>query len=270
MSRLQNVFRTLAGTRAALVTFITGGDPALSATAPLLHALVAGGADILEVGIPFSDPMADGPAIQRSHERALAGGATCRGVLEQVAGFRRTDRSTPVVVMGYANPIEAMGYAAFATACRSADVDGVIIVDLPPEEATDWRQRAAAAGLDPIFLLAPTSSAARIAMISAASSGFVYYVALKGVTGASHLDSADVRDRLAAVRAQTDLPVGVGFGIRDASAAARIGAVADAVIVGSAIVECIGRAADVAQALADAQLLVTQLRAALPVRTGSR
>ncbi|MHB1566264.1 MAG: tryptophan synthase subunit alpha [Acidiferrobacter sp.] len=269
MSRLQTVFHGLAGRRAALVTFVTGGDPSLAATAPLLHALVAGGADILEVGIPFSDPMADGPTIQRSHQRALAGGATVRGVLEQVAAFRRTDAVTPIVLMGYVNPIEAMGYAAFAGACAGAGVDGVIVVDLPPEEADDWRPVAAAAHVDAVFLLAPTSSPARIARISAASSGFVYYVALKGVTGATHLDSADVKTHLAAIRAQTALPVGVGFGIRDAASATRIGAIADAVIVGSAIVECIGRAAGVVPALAAARALVAELRQALPVYTGS-
>ncbi|MHB8254854.1 MAG: tryptophan synthase subunit alpha [Acidiferrobacter sp.] len=266
MSRIETVFAKLKGRRCALVPFITGGDPALSATVPLMHALVRAGADLLEVGMPFSDPMADGPVIQMGHQRALDNGATTHAVIQMVAEFRREDAYTPVILMGYVNPVETMGYAAFAQTSRAAGVDGVILVDLPPEEADLWRAQAQACGLDTIFLLAPTTQADRIARISAASSGFLYYVALKGVTGAGHLNIDDVAAKLASVRAATDLPVGVGFGIRDAVSAARLARFADAVIVGSAIVERMARAASPEQAISDVEDFVRDLRAALPVR----
>ena len=264
MSRIQTVFAKLKGRRCALIPFITGGDPALSATVPLMHALVRAGADLLEVGMPFSDPMADGPVIQMGHQRALKNGTTTRAVIQMVAEFRREDAVTPVILMGYVNPVETMGYAAFAQSSHEAGVDGVILVDLPPEEADVWRAEARASGLDTIFLLAPTTDAARIGRISAASSGFLYYVALKGVTGAGHLNVDDVAARLALVRAATDLPVGVGFGIRDAESAAQLAGMADAVIVGSALVEKIAKAANSHQAVSDAEAFVQSLRAAIP------
>ncbi len=267
MSRIKGVFAALKGRRAALIPFIAGGDPALSATVPLMHALVRAGADLIEVGMPFSDPMADGPAIQMAHQRALAAGATTRAVLDQVAAFRRDDDRTPVILMGYVNPVETMGYEAFAFACRSAGVDGVILVDMPPEEAAEWRDHAGRAGVDTIFLLSPTTPAERLVAIGAASTGFLYYVALKGVTGASHLNVADVAARLAVVRASSALPVGVGFGIRDARSAAEVGRFADAVIVGSAIVERMAAKNAVAELLADVEAFVRDLRAALPERT---
>lgn len=266
MSRIQTVFAKLKGQRCALISFITGGDPTLSATVPLMHAMVRAGADLLEVGMPFSDPMADGPVIQMGHQRALSSGTTTRAVLQMVAEFRREDVVTPVILMGYVNPVETMGYAAFARSSREAGVDGAILVDLPPEEAYEWRIQAQACGLDTIFLLAPTTTVARIGLISAASSGFLYYVALKGVTGAGHLNIEDVAAKLALVRATTNLPVGVGFGIRDAESAARLGRFADAVIVGSAIVERMAKATTPHQAILDVEAFVRDLRAALPVR----
>lgn len=266
MSRIQTVFAKLKGQRCALIPFITGGDPAVSATVPLMHALVAAGADLLEVGMPFSDPMADGPVIQMGHQRALAGGASTAGILQMVAEFRRQDGSTPVILMGYVNPVETMGYDVFARAASLAGVDGVILVDLPPEEAEEWRGSASRHGIATIFLLAPTTDLARTRTISAASSGFLYYVALKGVTGAGHLNIDDVALKLKQVRTVTDLPVGVGFGIRDAASAARLGRVADAVIVGSAIVERMAKAETPEQALRDVGAFVRDLRAALPIR----
>lgn len=264
MSRLNLIFAHLKGHRAALVSYLTGGDPTLADTVVLMHTLVAAGTDILEVGMPFSDPMADGPVIQMSHQRALAAGATTLGVLRCVAAFRETDTKTPIVLMGYVNPVEAMGYRTFAQAARDAGVDGVILVDMPPEEALEWREVALEHGVDPIFLLAPTSSPTRLRRISEASRGFVYYVALKGVTGAAHLNIDEVAEKVIAVRHYTDLPVGVGFGIRDPESAARLGQFADAIIVGSAIVSRISAALNQDQAIADVRAFVGSLRAALP------
>ena len=270
MSRIKDTFAGLAGTRAALIPFITGGDPTLSAAVPLMHALVRGGADLIEVGMPFSDPMADGPVIQMAHQRALAAGATTRGIIDQVAAFRRDDKRTPVILMGYVNPVETMGYGVFARACQAAGVDGVLLVDMPPEEAADWRAEAGHAGLDTIFLLSPTTSGERLAIIGAASTGFLYYVALKGVTGASHLNVAEVAARLAIVRKTAALPVGVGFGIRDARSAAEVGRFADAVIVGSAIVEKMAAAVSTEAMIADAETFVRGLRAGLVRGEGLR
>lgn len=269
MSRLKTMFARLKGRRCALIPFITGGDPHVSATVPLMHALVEAGADAIEVGMPFSDPMADGPAIQMGHQRALAQGVTTRAVLQMVADFRRGDAVTPVILMGYVNPVETMGYDVFARSSREVGVDGVILVDLPPEEAKVWTTAAGGAGLDTIFLLAPTTTPERIARISAASSGFLYYVALKGVTGAGHLDVREVEAKIASVRALTGLPVGVGFGIRDAASAAQLAQVADAVIVGSAIVERIAQAAGPDEAVRNAAAFVRSLRSALPAREAS-
>lgn len=238
MSRLKTRFDSLrAQGRKALIPYLTAGDPAPEATVPIMHAMVAAGVDIIELGVPFSDPMADGPVIQAACERALAHGVSLRRVLDMVREFRTEDRATPVVLMGYLNPIEAMGYATFAEAAAEAGVDGVLTVDLPPEEADALLAEMRAHGLDPIFLLAPTSSSERMQRICAVASGFVYYVSLKGVTGSASLDTGAVAEKLAQIRRVTDLPIGVGFGIQDADSAAQVAAVADAVVVGSAVMK---------------------------------
>ena len=242
MSRIDERFRSCrAAGRKALITFVTAGDPEPGATVPLLHALVEGGADVLELGVPFSDPMADGPIIQRASERALRHHVNLKAVLRMVAGFRTRDQVTPVVLMGYLNPIERMGYEAFATAAAAAGVDGVLTVDLPPDEGVEFVAALRARGLQAIFLFAPTTSAVRARQICDLAGGFVYYVSLKGVTGAATLDVTDVGARVAAIRDLTDLPIGVGFGIRDPETAARVAQVADAVVVGSALVEAVER-----------------------------
>lgn len=237
MSRIAARFEALRRDgRKALIPYVTAGDPQPSVTVPLMHALVEAGADVLELGVPFSDPMADGPVIQAACERALKHHVSLHQVLDLVRSFRERDEETPVVLMGYLNPVEVMGYDAFAVAAQEAGVDGVLTVDLPPEESdelvTALKQRA----LDPIFLLAPTSDAARIQRISEHASGFVYYVSFKGVTGANRLDVDAVAAKLEEIRRYTDLPLGVGFGIRDPDSAARVAGVADAVVVGSALV----------------------------------
>ena len=238
MSRIQHTFERLAAEgRKALIPFITAGDPAPELTLPLMQALVAGGADIIELGVPFSDPMADGPTIQRASERAIAAGMSMRKVLDIVRSFRATGDETPVVLMGYANPIEAMGVDTFAAAAFDAGVDGVLVVDYPPEESADFAKAMQANALDPIFLLAPTSTEERIAMVSELASGYVYYVSLKGVTGSAQLDVEAVAKRIPEIHAAVGVPVGVGFGIRDAQTAAAIARFADAVVVGSRIIE---------------------------------
>jgi tryptophan synthase alpha chain len=240
MNRIDRLFEKLRQSgRKALMPYITAGDPRSSVTVPLMHAMVRAGADAIELGVPFSDPMADGPVIQRAAERALAAGMTLRRVLEMVAEFRREDSETPVVLMGYLNPVEAMGYEEFATAARKAGVDGALTVDMPPEEAGELCAALEAAGLHPIFLVAPNSGAERLRAIGAAGRGFLYHVSLKGVTGAAHLDVAAVERKVADMRAQTGLPIAVGFGIRDAESAAGIARIADGVVVGSALVRLI-------------------------------
>ncbi len=229
--------------RRALATFITAGDPTLDATVPALQALVRGGADIVELGVPFSDPEAEGPSIQRSSERALANGVALADVLQVATAFRRVDADTPVVLMGYLNPLLRMGYEAFAKRAAAAGVDGVILVNLPPEEADAAQTTLAARGLDLIFLVAPTTRRERAEHIAARASGFIYYVSLKGVTGARHLDVADVERGVAALRAVSDLPVLVGFGIRDAESARAVAARADGVVVGSALADAMGERA---------------------------
>lgn len=237
MSRIEATFAALReDRRCALVPFVTAGDPQPSVTVPVMHALVAAGANILELGVPFSDPMADGPVIQRASERALAQGMTLSRVLAMVAEFRRDDAITPVVLMGYLNPFEVAGYEDFAEAAADAGVDGILTVDLPPEEADGFRTALRSRGIDLIFLLAPNSDEERIVRVCAQASGFVYYVSLKGVTGAAHLDVADVETRVQRIKSLTDLPVGVGFGIRDGDTAARIASISDAVVVGSALI----------------------------------
>ncbi|HFE31929.1 MAG TPA: tryptophan synthase subunit alpha [Gammaproteobacteria bacterium] len=244
MSRIKNCFEKLkAEGRKALIPYVTAGDPEPSVTVPLLHAMVDAGADIIELGVPFSDPMADGPVIQRAAERALEHHTSLHDVLAMVAEFRQTDSETPVVLMGYLNPVEVMGYSAFAEAAAKAGVDGVLTVDLPPEEADELVAALKARQLDPIFLLAPTSDDQRIKLICDAASGYVYYVAVKGVTGAGNLDVPAVAEKLTQIRQHTELPVGVGFGIKDAASAAAVAAVADAVVVGSALVQKVEQAA---------------------------
>jgi tryptophan synthase alpha chain len=238
MSRIAATFEKLrAAGRPALIPFVTAGDPAPAQAVAIMHALVAGGADVIELGMPFSDPMADGPVIQRSSERALKHGVKLADVLGHVAEFRAKDATTPVVLMGYANPIERMGQGAFVAAASKAGVDGVLVVDYPPEESESWLAALEGSGIDPIFLLSPTSSEARIERVAKAARGYIYYVSLKGVTGAAHIDTADVEAMMKRIRARTSVPVGVGFGIRDGATAAKIGRVADAVVIGSRIVQ---------------------------------
>ena len=238
MSRIAAKFTSLANQgRKALIPFITAGDPHPDQTLPLMQALVEGGADIIELGVPFSDPMADGPTIQRASERALAHGMSLRRVLALVREFRGGDATTPVVLMGYANPVEAYGVDAFARDAADAGVDGVLVVDYPPEECAGFAETLKHHGIDPIFLLAPTSSEKRFAEVARMGSGYIYYVSLKGVTGSAKLDLDEVATRIPRIRRQVGMPVGVGFGIRDGAAAARIGAVADAVVIGSRIIE---------------------------------
>ncbi|MGI3130355.1 tryptophan synthase subunit alpha [Halopseudomonas pachastrellae] len=245
MSRIQARFSALqAAGRKALIPYITAGDPTPAVTLPLMHDLVAAGADVIELGIPFSDPMADGPVIQLAMERALAHEVSLRQVLEMVAEFRQRDNETPVVLMGYLNPVERMGYDEFAREAAEAGVDGVLTVDLPPEEAADVVPLFKARGLDTIFLLAPTTTAERARSICQQASGYVYYVSLKGVTGSSALDVTDVANKLDMLRTVTDLPIGVGFGIRDGASAAAVAEVADGVVVGSVLVNQIAANAD--------------------------
>jgi tryptophan synthase alpha chain len=240
MSRIAATFSRLkAQGKKALIPFITAGDPDPQLTVPLMHALAKAGCDVIELGVPFSDPMADGPVIQRSSERALKHGVSLRNVLGYVAEFRKTDRTTPVVVFGYANPIEAMGAERFADAARAADADGVLVVDDPPEEARPLVAMLDERELDMIFLLAPTTTDERLAQVATLGRGYLYYVSLRGVTGASNIDIADVAARIRHVRDFSRLPVGVGFGIRDAATAKAIAALSDAVVVGSALIQVI-------------------------------
>ena len=226
-----------AAGRAALIPYIAAGDPSPAATVPLMHALVRAGADVIELGVPFSDPMADGPVIQRASERAIALGMSLRGVLDAVTEFRRTDTATPVVLMGYANPIECMGAQAFAEAAQTAGVDGVLVVDYPPEEVQEFAALLESHDIAPIFLIAPTSTEARIEALGKVARGYAYYVSLKGVTGAGHIDTDEVARKLAQIRRHVHVPVGVGFGIRDASSAQRVAQCADAVVIGSKLIE---------------------------------
>jgi tryptophan synthase alpha chain len=242
-NRIDTCFAALKSAgRTALIPYVTAGDPSPSATLPIVRALVTAGADIIEFGVPFSDPMADGPVIQRASERALAQGTSLGRVLAMVRELRGTDDATPVVLMGYANPIEAMGQATFAARAHAAGVDGVLVVDYPPEEAEEFAALLGTQGLAPIFLISPTTPEARIERVAALARGYVYYVSLKGVTGAANIDTGAVAAKLAEIRRHTRLPVGVGFGIRDAASAQAIAKVADAVVIGSRIIEEIERA----------------------------
>lgn len=234
--RLATVFAN-KGKRAALIPYVTAGDPSPQATVPLMHALVEAGADVIELGVPFSDPMADGPVVQRATQRAIEKGVGLVHVLHMVQEFRRTNAVTPVVLMGYANPIERFGQEVFAQKAAEAGVDGVLVVDYPPEEMIDFARYLESAAVAPIFLLAPTSTEDRVKKVAKIARGYVYYVSLKGVTGSGNLDISDVEQRLAAIRQHLDIPLGVGFGIRDAESARRLGQVSDAVIIGSKLIE---------------------------------
>lgn len=243
--RIAQRFKALAAEgRKAVIPYIVAGDPLGDITIPLMHQLVAAGADIIELGVPFSDPMAEGPTIQRGHERALDKGIRLRDALDMVAEFRKDDDVTPVLLMGYANPVVGMGFADFADRASAAGLDALLTVDMPPEEVEALNTELKRVSLDNIFLVAPTTPPERTEKIAQAATGFVYYVSLKGVTGAGHLDVADVERHLAMIRACTDLPVAVGFGIKDAPSAAAVAKVADGVVVGSALVQLLADRAD--------------------------
>lgn len=262
MSRIANTFKQLQAQRKkALIPFITAGDPHPAMTVPLMHALVAGGADVIELGVPFSDPMADGPVIQRASERALAQGVTLQQVIDFTQEFRKSNATTPVVLMGYANPIEAMGAETFANRAAAAGVDGVLVVDYPPEEAQSLVKLLDTHGLDTIFLLSPTTRDARLQQVGKLGRGYLYYVSLKGVTGAGNIDTAEVAQRVNHIKTFTDLPVGVGFGIRDAVSAKSVAQVADAVVIGSRLVQEIMDAGD--DAPVRLQTLMAGIRSAM-------
>lgn len=264
MSRLDNTFSALSALgRKALIPFVTAGDPSLEATVPVMHALVEAGADLIELGVPFSDPMADGPTIQRSSERALARGAGLRYVLDCVRAFRERDADTPVVLMGYLNPVEIRGAARFAAEAAQAGVDGVLLVDLPPEEADEFRAAFAAHGIALILLASPTTGEARLTRLCADAQGYLYYVSFAGVTGADRLDAGAASERLRTLRARSRVPVVAGFGIRDAASAAAMAREADGVVIGSALVAALAEAADAAEAARRAGAFLAPLRAAL-------
>ena len=263
MSRIKSVFATLKQQgKTALIPYITAGDPHPKFTVSLMHTLVEHGADMIELGVPFSDPMADGPVIQRASERALSHKVGLTAVLEMVRTFRQTDQVTPIILMGYANPIEAVGPVVFADKAKAADVDGVITVDYPPEECGSFVNELRARDIDPVFLLSPTTDAKRVELIVNQASGFVYYVSLKGVTGAANLDIVEVASRVDSIREQTNLPVGVGFGIRDAATAKATAAIADAVVVGSRMVLAI-EGSNEANLLSNVANLMTELKTAV-------
>ncbi len=254
---------TRAAGRAALIPFITCGDPGADATVPIMQALVDAGADLIELGIPFSDPQADGPVIQRASERALARGIGLRAVLDACRQFRQQDNDTPLVLMGYLNPVEIYGVERFAADAAAAGVDGVLLVDVPPEESAELTSALESQRLAPIRLAAPTSDDARLARIAAASRGYLYYVSFAGVTGAGGLAPEQVRTRVEAVRAISPVPVAVGFGVKDPASAAAIAAFADGVVIGSALVEQLAEATDAADAAERARAFLAPIRAAV-------
>ena len=263
MSRIKTTFDKLKEqNRRALIPFFTAGDPHPRFTVPLLHAMVKAGADVIELGVPFSDPMADGPVIQRASERALKHGMSLRGVLDMVAEFRTQNNSTPVVLMGYGNPIEAMGWEVFARRCEEVGVDGVLTVDFPPEESHEAFEHLQRHGIDPIFLLAPTTQEARIEKVAKLARGYVYYVSLKGVTGSGNLDLSAIEQKIPELRKYIKLPIGVGFGIRDAATAEAVAKLCDGVVVGSRIVQEIENA-DEQNLIGNVSRLVSELRVAI-------
>ncbi|GAB3380160.1 tryptophan synthase subunit alpha [Spongiibacter taiwanensis] len=267
MSRLEAVFTELANQqRKALVPYIVAGDPAPEHTVRLMHELVKQGADILELGVPFSDPMAEGPVIQQAHERALEFRVSLTMVLEMVSQFRQDDSRTPVVLMGYANPVERMGYEVFAQRAKDAGVDGLLTVDMPPEEAEQQSKILKAHGIDNIFLLAPTTSEDRIKKVVSLATGYLYCVSLKGVTGAGHLDVNAVKEQLAKIKRHTTLPVTVGFGIKDGNSAALLAPLCEGVVVGSALIERLAKAqasADTVPPVEQAAALIAEIRQAI-------
>lgn len=237
MSRISGCFQSLSSQgRKALIPFITAGDPVADITVPLMHAMVESGADLIELGIPFSDPMADGPVIQKANQRALAHNTSLHDVLEMVKQFRTSNDKTPVIFMGYLNPVEAMGFEEFADAAQLAGVDGLLVVDLPPEEASEFNELLYQRDIDPVYLIAPTTTTRRMEVVALEARGFVYYVSIRGVTGSAELDYDEIRDSIKEIRKHTSLPVGVGFGINSPERAVKIGESADAVVIGSAIV----------------------------------
>ncbi len=264
MNRIDTRFAQIkAAGRTGLVPFITAGDPSIEAMVPVMHALVAAGADVIELGVPFSDPMADGPVIQLASERALARGMGTAQVFGMVREFRREDTTTPVVLMGYLNPVEIHGMKHYADDAAAAGVDGLLLVDLPPEEGEQAHEIMEAAGLHPICLAAPTSGAARYEALMKAGRGYLYYVSFAGVTGAAHLEVEAVREKVAQIKALGELPVAVGFGVRDGESARRIGEIADAVVIGSALVQAMAEATSPQDAARRAQEFLAPIRAAL-------
>lgn len=242
MSRISQTFSALKERNGkALVAYIVNGDPVTEATLPTMHKMVAAGVDIIELGVPFSDPMAEGPVIQKGHERALEHKVSLTDTMNVVAEFRKTNKTTPVLLMGYANPVERMGYSVFADKAAAAGVDGLLTVDLPPEELESLKGELDRCGIDNIFLLAPTTRVERAREIAAHASGFLYYVSLKGVTGAGHLDVGSVQQKLDEFGALTNLPLCVGFGIKDASSAQAVARLADGVVIGSVLVDAMGQ-----------------------------
>lgn len=266
MSRIAQRFESLrAEGRKAVIPYIVAGDPSAEITVDLMLALAEAGADVIELGVPFSDPMSEGPVIQRGHERALERGVRLRTALQIMREFRERDSTTPVLLMGYANPVEHMGHAAFADAAAEAGVDALLTVDIPPEEVRGLNTELQRVGMDNIFLIAPTTPAARMERIAGEASGFIYYVSLKGVTGAGHLDQASVAAQVHEIRQHSALPVCVGFGIKDGESAAQVAAVADGVVVGSALVQKLADVAaeggDDAAVLAAAKAMLLDIRA---------
>ncbi|MGI9024260.1 MAG: tryptophan synthase subunit alpha [Burkholderiaceae bacterium] len=267
-ARIATRFASLARQgRTGLIPYIAAGDPSAAMTVELMHALARAGSDVIELGVPFSDPSADGPVIQRATERAIRNGVGLEATIECVRSFRRDDDHTPVVLMGYANPFELLasrrgGLAALAAELRDAGIDGVLVVDYPPEESEDFAAALKHAGVASIYLLAPTSTDERIACVARAASGYVYYVSLKGITGSAALDVADVADKVPLIRAHTSIPIGVGFGIRDAASACTVAEVADAVVIGSRIIEAI-ESAPPGREVKAVEVFVSEIRNAL-------
>jgi len=255
--------------RKGVVPYVTAGHPHPDMTVDIMHELVEAGADLLELGVPFSDPMADGPVIQRACEVALGHGVNLGVVFDMVDSFRQRDETTPVILMGYLNPIETMGSGAFAARASDAGVDGVLVVDCPPEESSELNAELTAKGICQIYLLSPTTTDDRVRLIAGQGSGFLYYVALTGVTGADSLKPETVAARVQEIRGITDLPIGVGFGIKDAESAVSLAPGADLLIVGSALVACLGEGGD-PQAVKAAAALVSEIRAGLGAENGPR
>jgi tryptophan synthase alpha chain len=268
MSRISQCFEKLkADGQTALIPYITAGDPEPWVTVPIMHAMVDAGANLLELGIPFSDPMSDGPIIQKACERALQNDVSIKHVLDMVRQFRDKDKTTPIVLMGYANPLEAMGYKAFAERAEQVGVDGILTVDMPPEESEEFLEIMNSHNIDTIFLVAPTTTPERMDKIARSAKGFIYYVSIKGVTGTASLDIDEVSKKLAELRQRTSLPVGVGFGIRDGKSAAAVSVVSDAVVVGSTLVRCIAEHAKNPEILPEALAgLIAEMRHSINAR----